>query len=44
MHYDYSMRILAALSFLVWMPLAGVCAADDPFAAELYATHLRAVP
>ena len=39
MHYDCSMRILAALSFLVWMPLTGVWAADDPFAVELYATH-----
>jgi len=33
------MRILAALSFLVWMPLASVRAADDPFAADLYTTH-----
>jgi hypothetical protein len=27
------------LSFLVWVPLTGVWAADDPFAAELYAMH-----
>jgi polyvinyl alcohol dehydrogenase (cytochrome) len=33
------MRILAALSFLVSMPLADVWAADDPYAANLYATH-----
>jgi len=33
------MRILAALCFLPWLPLAGVWAADDPFAAELYTQH-----
>src|SRR5258705_5250090 len=33
------MRILAALSFLIWLPLTGVWAADDPFAAELYMKH-----
>src|SRR5438477_555126 len=30
------MRILAALSFLIWLPL---WAADDPFAAQLYTKH-----
>src|ERR1700687_4763882 len=39
MHYDCSMRILATLSFLIWLPLAGVWAVDDPFAAELYTKH-----
>src|SRR5216683_8389806 len=39
MHYDCSMRILAALCFLLLLPLAGAWAADDPFAAELYIQH-----
>ncbi len=39
MHYDCSMRLLAAFSFLVLLPLASVWAADDPFAAELYTKH-----
>lgn len=34
--YDCCMRSLAALSFLLGLPLATVWAADDPFAVELY--------
>src|ERR1700746_257266 len=39
MHYDCSMRILAALPLLLVLPPAGAWAADDPFAAELYTKH-----